>query len=337
MLEEEDDEQGYDPNNIESYITQKLIKSKSGISQSSEFITKAEKSLNRLNTDEIKGMLLDLLHERHSYKEKLRIAKGAIINRDQKISRMRSQTNVLPINMNETKLHLAFLFSSPLVRKSNSKIENVMQLDYLSEINDIVKACERMNYEMKYKSDVATVSNLRSTITDCPIALHFSGHGFENTPENLGNDYFLTKTKGNILLLEDEQGMSDYFFEEDLKYMIEMSQNNLEVVFVSSCYSQFAGEVFLNAGAKHVICIRAGERISDKASLRFSRVFYETLFVKNYNVCTAFKYAKEEINKVINSTEANKFLLLVQPEKSNRSTVNHKCYALADFKDGNLK
>jgi len=134
----------------------------------------------------------------------------------------------------------------------------------------------------------------------------------------------LTKSKGNILLLEDEQGMSDYFFEEDLKYMIEMSQTTFEVVFVSSCHSQFAGEVFLNAGAKHVICIRGGERISDKASLRFSRVFYETLFVKNYNVCTSFNIAKEEIRKIIGLSESSKFLLLIQPENSYRKTESHK-------------
>ena len=70
--------------------------------------------------------------------------------------------------------------------------------------------------------------------------------------------------------------------------------------------------MFLNAGAKHVVCIRSGERISDKASLRFSRVFYETLFVKNFNVCTAFSYAKEEVSQVINASEANKFILLIR-------------------------
>ena len=75
--------------------------------------------------------------------------------------------------------------------------------------------------------------------------------------------------------------------------MIEININTFEFVFISSWYSQFAGEVFLNAGAKHVICIKSGERISDKASLRFSRVFYETLFVKNYNVWASFNIAKE--------------------------------------------
>ena len=249
--------------------------------------------------------------------------------------------------MSKARVHLAFLFSSPLIRVFNQKTENIMQLDYLTEINDILKVCSRMKYEMKYKIDWATTSNTRSMITDGPIALHFSGHGIENKLQNLGSDYILNKDKGNILLLEDEHGMSDYFFEKDLKYMIEMSQWNFEVVFVSSCHSQFAGEVFLNAGAKHVIWIKGGEKISDKASLRFSKVFYETLFVKNYNVCTAYNIAKEEINKVINSTEASKFLLLIQDDTNQKDKIDiygrnkkrkqaHKCYALTNFREGSL-
>ena len=80
------------------------------------------------------------------------------------------------------------------------------------------------------------------------------------------------------------------------------------------------------------------ERISDKASLRFSRVFYETLFVKNYNVCTAFNIAKEEINKVINANEANKFMLLIQPEKNKRKAIScHQWNAISNFKEGVLR
>jgi hypothetical protein len=112
-----------------------------------------------------------------------------------------------------------------------------------------------------------------------------------------------------------------------------MTQNAFEVVFVSSCYSQFAGEIFLNAGAKHVICIRSGERISDKASLRFSRVFYETLFVKNFNVCTSFSIAKEEVSKVINNSEASKFIILIQgKDNTNEHSLTndeHKCHAVS--------
>lgn len=282
------------------------------------------KDIDILNNKQKDQILMHLLKERGDFKEKLRIAENEMMQR-----------NSHSIGM-EGNLHLAFLFSSPLIRRTNSSIENISQLDYLTEINDILRVCSRRKYEIKYKIDVATVSNLRSTITDCPIALHFSGHGIENTLENLGNEYALFKDKGNILLLEDEHGMADYFYEEDLKYMVQMSQNTFEVVFVSSCYSQFAGEVFLNAGAKHVIWIKSGERISDKASLRFSRVFYETLFVKNYNVWTSFEIAKEEINKVINASEANKFLLLIRNDSDDEHSWEHTWYSISNFKPGAL-
>jgi len=82
-----------------------------------------------------------------------------------------------------------------------------------------------------------------------------------------------------------------------------------------------------------VICIKKGQRISDKASLRFSRVLYETLFVKNYNVCTSFEIAKEEVRKVINSTEANKFLLFIQRSDTPET---HKCFAVPNLKPGDI-
>ena len=324
--------------NLSNIIDNQLIKSKSSIVKNDEMLNEAKTRLKLLSQEQTHEVLLNLLQERSSFVEKLKIAQDALLNRDETIEKYQSKSNVLPLNMTEAEVHLAFLFSSPLIRKTNSKMENIIQLDYLSEISDIVKVWEHIDHEMKCLTNVSTVSNLRSTITDCPIALHFSGHGIENNIESLGSDYFLNKDKGNILLLEDEQGMSDYFYEKDLKYMIEMSRNTFEVVFASSCYSQFAGEVFLNAGAKHVICIRSGERISDKASLRFSRVFYETLFVKNYNVCTAFNIAKEEINKVINATEANKFMLLIQPEKNKRKAIScHHWKAISNFKEGVLR
>lgn len=301
-------------------------------------------SFENLSREESNRMLLQLIKEREIYKQKLRLAKQAIQSHKEHYEKSLSLGQVLdPVN--RARIHLAFMFSSPLIRRFNNKVENIMQLDYLTEINDVVKVCNKIKYEMKFKTAVATVSNLRSVITDGPIALHFSGHGLQNTPENLGSDYALSKGKGNILLLEDEHGMSDYFFEEDLKYMIEMSQTEFEVVFVSSCHSQFAGQVFLNAGAKHVICIRGGEKISDRASLRFSKVFYETLFVKNYNVCTSFHIAKEEINKVINPAEASKFMLLIQEDdgcsidpygRSKSAKNKHRCYPLANFKEGEL-
>ena len=99
-------------------------------------------------------------------------------------------------------------------------------------------------------------------------------------------------------MFENENGKSHDFFEEDLKTLIEINKNKFEVVFVSSCHSEFACRVFLNAGARHVIWIRGSVKISDKASLQFSKVFYETLFGKKYNVWDSFATAKDEVKNL---------------------------------------
>jgi hypothetical protein len=166
LLADEEEEEGSNLEKVESIIEKKLSKGKSSMYQPSAFIEKAEKSLRKLSKDEFRVLCIELLHERLNLKEKLNIAREAIMHRDSQIQKLKSQSSILPLQVSNRKLHLAFLFSSPLVRKSNSKIENIMQLDYLSEISDIVKVCSQIPFEMKYKTDVATVSNIRSIITD---------------------------------------------------------------------------------------------------------------------------------------------------------------------------
>ena len=130
---------------------------------------------------------------------------------------------------------------------------------------------------------MATQRNFHSVISERPIVLHFSGHGIVNDSQSMGADYAFVKDKGNILLLEDEHGMSNYLFEQELKNMLEILDSQFEVVFIASCHSEFAGRVFSNAGAGHVVCIKGSEKISDEAALKFAQVFYEMLFVKQYS------------------------------------------------------
>jgi len=51
--------------------------------------------------------------------------------------------------------------------------------------------------------------------------------------------------------------------ERQLQEIISRSNTDLEFVFVASCYSEFAGKVFLNAGARHVVCVKKGNTIAD--------------------------------------------------------------------------
>jgi hypothetical protein len=59
--------------------------------------------------------------------------------REEYIQKLKNQTNIMPIDMANARLHLAFLFSSPLIRKYNNIAENVLQLDYSKEIKDILE------------------------------------------------------------------------------------------------------------------------------------------------------------------------------------------------------
>ena len=204
-----------------------------------------------------------------------------------------------------------------------------MQLNCISELDDIYSVVRDLDYQIRFKSWVATRENFRSVICDWPSVLHFSGHGIENTRENVGDDYLFSSHKGDILLLENESGMSDYYYKNELKMLLEIWKYNFEVVFVSSCHSQFAGQVFLESGAKHVICIKQDEKILDKASLLFSKVFYETLFTKKYSVCDAYKTARKEVSETFCNSEANKFMLKIQEDE-----YIHKCKGLTNLEQG---
>jgi hypothetical protein len=200
------------------------------------------------------------------------------------VLRIQRVVNWNNVDMSQAKVHVCFLFASPLLRKIKSGYEQVMLLDYVSEMKNIESNLCNVDYEIKYSKSVATQRNFHSFISDRPIVLHFSGHGLVNSRQNIGNDFAFNEDKGNILLLEDEHGMSDYLYEKDLKNMVDLMGANFEVVFIASCHSEFAGKVFSNAGAKHVICIKGSERISDDAALKFTQVFYDMLFVKQYSV-----------------------------------------------------
>lgn len=308
----------FDFNNVEEVG---LAKTKSQFVKLKSLDSLPSALISKMGDKHLSDMLKQLVKEHKEVLGRLQ-EQVAINNKNLEIIKRSSNLNLL--DMSDSKIQFAFLFASPLVRETNGLFKSVMQLNCQSEIEDILGSLRSLNYNLRYRVAVATRDNLRQTVIDCPVALHFSGHGVENNVESLGQTSVLTKDKGNLLLLEDKDGQTVYYFEEDLKTLVEVSKNKFEVVFVSSCHSEFAGKIFLNAGAKHVICIRQSEKISDAASLRFSNVFYETLFGKKIEVCDAFRTAKKDVEISINSTEANKFVLYTQETHGNRVGCKHK-------------
>jgi hypothetical protein len=116
-----------------------MKKTKSQNLQMAEFSFANSQSIQSLNANQKDMILVQLLKDLGLFKEKLRLAEGEIMHKEYHISRMKKDGNSYPVELNESRLHLAFLFSSPLIRRTHVTVENIMQLDYLTEINDILK------------------------------------------------------------------------------------------------------------------------------------------------------------------------------------------------------
>jgi len=81
----------------------------------------------------------------------------------------------------------------------------------------------------------------------------------------------------------------------------------LEFVVVATCHSEFVGRIFLEAGAKHVICIRHSEEVQDKAIITFTDTFYESVFSQSMDICQAFNNAMIIVQISHGNAEQEKF------------------------------
>lgn len=143
------------------------------------------------------------------------------------------------------------------------------------------------------------------------------------------------KNKGDVLIFENESGASEFFFTTELKKMFEDIQSSkkgtqvadadadkaetvkttdLQFVYVASCHSEQVGRIFLEAGVPHVICIDQNETILDKAAVEFSKFFYDEVFDTFKNICDAYTYAKEKVEKAYGKFQAEKIMLLKNEE-----------------------
>ena len=102
-----------------------------------------------------------------------------------------------------------------------------------------------------------------------PMAIHFCGHGVKNNEENFG--LVSNEEVGDFLIFEDQYGGADFVSCMTLSKFLNKLKNKLHFAFVASCHSKLVGEVFLNAGALHVICVKREETILDKACQIFTK------------------------------------------------------------------
>ena len=175
-----------------------------------------------------------------------------------------------------SRLHLAFLFASPLVMPykdgAETKWAPMRRIDHQKELAQVIQGLAGIKNNIRYRKICATQHNWLKIRTEGTVALHFAGHGAKNNEENfqqkvskstmkkLGDgsvtDNAHIRNEGDFLIFEDEAGISQYVSGSTLKKQLETSETELQFVFVASCHSEKTGSIFHQAGAKHVICIR---------------------------------------------------------------------------------
>lgn len=112
----------------------------------------------------------------------------------------------------------------------------------------------------------ATTQNLRALIAsaDCKI-LHLSLH--------------CSAAQEHLLFLEDGFGKAHVIRAEELKSMLSQGQlvQTMELVFVNACHSLALGRHFLEAGVRHVVCVKDEEQVRDESCRLFARDFFAAL------------------------------------------------------------
>lgn len=251
--------------------------------------------------------------------------------------------------IHNTWVDLATLYSLPFVMSdSNHRLKPVPPLNIAQEqshLNKIFQECQRAVHTMRA---VATVDALRKVLDRGVTVLHFSGHGgrivgqsrylmFEDTQCSGLAHLVDSATLRNILstgtspsvveeVSSSENSISVEVAEDGVPPASELSlplrtlsqvlssrstNSTLKLVFVSSCDSRDIGEVFIQAGVAHVVCVRSEGRVLDESSAMFSYSFYHAALTGK-TVQQAFEIARVRVSAEmrIPDGEGDKFVLL---------------------------
>lgn len=155
----------------------------------------------------------------------------------------------------------------------------ILDFEYESRVlKQALKDAETMGTLIEIEHEIATTDRLSAFFAQGGRRLlHLSCHGHPKW-----------------LALENGFGDMQPLFVEDLKGFIEAGGTSLDLVFVSACHSLPAGEAFLEAGVRHVVCAKQDSAFRDEACAEFARCFYRALACKK-TLKQAFMMAKESV------------------------------------------
>ena len=191
--------------------------------------------------------------------------------------------NINKLYKNEN-IDLFYLYASPIIKFSQSiqnKIEITKHINYRSEIKNIINLFTNTKNEFYCLFECSNEKMFKEALIKQPKILHISSHGE------------LDKV-GNYSLNLEEKGELQQINQKRLEEILSSCSNkleNIDLVFASTCYSQFLGKLFLKYGAKNVIYIQGMTPVSDKAALKFTEYLYIEL-LKGNSIEEAFNLSK---------------------------------------------
>lgn len=180
----------------------------------------------------------------------------------------------IPQMFYEEDMNIAILQTNPIHNEMGSALAlNVEQLK-------LKRIIFRQRLAIKVFFGVLTSKCLMNCISRGVRVIHISGHG---PPEKK-------------LKVEDNHGRLHDITAESIKDAILKSDNELKLVFVSTCYSQNVAQAFCDAGVEHVVAVHSKVKILDEIATRFAISFYEHLIARHCTVAKAFNNSKAELS-----------------------------------------
>ena len=201
--------------------------------------------------------------------------------------------NKLKEACDKERIDFYFLYAFPLEESQDTDKNSI--ISYHLEISKFVDIFKSSKKSFNAIFECATVQKLKDAIREQPKVVHISCHG--------------VKSKNEYSLKLEERGEKRDLSKEELEGILSKlteKLKNIDLVVLSSCHSQVAGDLFFKYGVKNVVYINEDCKVSNTASLSFANTFYQKLIdcnsaISSFNSTIKELYDREKIHYSKNS------------------------------------
>ena len=194
------------------------------------------------------------------------------------------------------KYDLIFLYASPIIVNDNYK-ESESPISYLEEIRIIIDLMKKKKKQFNCKFECINKNALSEVIVKNKTKiLHISAHGLYD-----GNYSLVVE---NLKKCGKKQLIDINSLDLILK-SAKINLRQLDLIILSTCYSENFAKKFIEYGAKNVIYINGLTKVYDQINILFVKYFYENL-IEGETIEKSFTKAKETMKSNPNVIYFNK-------------------------------